>query len=72
LPADAPAGSFMSENPVAIAQTDSAVVAASAFRENGLKYLPVIADQQSRRMVGFIRARKLMASVMQRVGAPSA
>lgn len=72
LPADAPAGSFMSKNPVAIAQTDSAVVAASAFRENGLKYLPVIADQQSRRMVGFIRARKLMASVMQRVGAPSA
>jgi len=72
LPADAPASSFMSKNPVAIAQTDSAVVAASAFRENGLKYLPVIADQQSRRMVGFIRARKLMASVMQRVGAPSA
>jgi NADH:ubiquinone reductase (H+-translocating) len=72
LPAEEPASSFMSENPVAIAQTDSAVVAASAFRENGLKYLPVIADQRSRRIVGFIRARKLMASVMQRAGAPSA
>lgn len=72
LSAEEPASAFMSKTPVAIAQTDTAVVAAAAFRENGLKYLPVIADQQSRRIIGFIRARKLMASVMQQIGAPSA
>lgn len=68
-PADAPASAFMSKVPVAIARTDSTLVAASAFREHGFKYLPVVTDHQSRRIVGFVRARKLMASVMQQVSA---
>jgi len=71
LTADAKVDSFMAKSPVAITATDTAVVAASAFREHGFKYLPVISDQASRRIVGFVRARKLMASVMQQVGAPA-
>ncbi len=72
--ADAPASTFMTREPAAITSNDTPLVAASAFREYGLKFLPVIADRQSRRIVGFIRARKLMASVMQQsgVGSPAA
>jgi NADH:ubiquinone reductase (H+-translocating) len=69
LPADTPTTAFMSKTPVAITQADSVLVAASAFREHGFKYLPVVADLQTRRIIGFVRARKLMASVMQQVSA---
>jgi NADH dehydrogenase len=61
------AGDFMTKDPVTITPADSALVAASAFREYGMKYLPVIADQPSRRIVGFVRARKLMAAVITRL-----
>jgi NADH dehydrogenase len=67
LPAESPADSFMSKGPVTVAAGDSVMVAAAAFREHGFKYLPIVADQQGRRIVGFVRARKLMASVMQQV-----
>ena len=69
LPAEAPASAFMSKTPVTIAQTDSVMIAAAAFREHGFKYLPIVSDPQSRRIVGFVRARKLMASVMQQISA---
>jgi len=67
--ADTPAAAFMIKDPTVITQTDTAVIAASGFREHGLKYLPVVTDLQTRRIVGFIRARKLMASVMHQVSA---
>lgn len=70
--ADTPAVSFMIKDPAVITQSDTALVAASAFREHSLKYLPVVADLPSRRIVGFIRARKLMASVMQQISAAPA
>lgn len=69
LPPETPASAFMSKSPVAIAQSDTPLVAASAFREHGFKYLPVVTDHVSRRIAGFVRARKLMASVMQQVNA---
>ena len=69
LPAESPTNAFMSKTPVTIAQSDSVMVAAAAFREHGFKYLPIVTDQQSRRIVGFVRARKLMASVMQQISA---
>ena len=65
--ADTPTSDFMIKEPAFITQTDTAMVAASAFRERGLKYLPVIADPASRRIVGYVRARKLMARVMQEI-----
>jgi len=61
------AEAIMTKDPVAILESDTALVAASAFREHGMKYLPVIADRESRRIVGFVRARKLMASVLQKI-----
>jgi NADH dehydrogenase len=64
LAPDAPASAFMVGNPVAILATDSALVAVAAFRENGIKYLPVVTDQASRRLVGFIRARHLLARIL--------
>jgi NADH dehydrogenase len=67
--ADTPAAIFMIKDPTVLTQADTAVIAASGFREHGLKYLPVVADLQTRRIVGFIRARKLMASVMHQVSA---
>jgi len=58
------AEAFMTKDPVSLLESDTALVAASTFREHGMKYLPVVADNDSRRMVGFVRARKLMASVL--------
>ncbi len=72
LPAESPASAFMSKSPVTIAASDSVMIAAAAFREHGFKYLPIVADQQGRRIVGFVRARKLMASVMQQISANQA
>lgn len=63
-PPEMPAAMFMTRDPIAIFATDTALIAASAFREHGVKYLPVVADQATRRLVGVIRARKLMARVM--------
>jgi CBS-domain-containing membrane protein len=69
---DTPAGQIMTKTPVAILESDSLPVAATVFRENGLKFLPVVADQASRRIVGFVRARKLMARVLQEIGSGTA
>ncbi len=71
-PAVTPVTQFMTKSPVAITQDDTCIVAAAAFREHGLKFLPVVADKQSLRLVGFIRARRLLAGVLQKVGPTSA
>lgn len=70
--AETPVSSFMIAEPACIAQTDSAMVAAAGLSEHSLKFMPVVADLSGRRIVGFVRARKLMASVMRqaRTGAP--
>ena len=67
-PPGTPAEQIMTKMPITILATDTPLIAAAVFRENGLKYLPVIADQASRRIVGFVRARKLMARVLQEIG----
>ena len=71
-PPETPAEQIMTKTPIAILETDTPRIAAAAFRENGLKYLPVVADQASRRIVGFVRARKLMARVLQEIGTGAA
>ena len=71
-PPDAPAAWIMSKNPSAITQADSCLVAAASFREYSLKFLPVVADQESRRIVGFIRARKLLAAALPRMNPAAA
>ena len=68
---ETPLADFMIKNPAFITVADNCQLAASAFRESGHKQLPVLQDRDSRRIVGFIRARKLIARIMQLVGPPS-
>lgn len=66
-----PLDDFMVKNPAIITIADTCLVAAAAFREHGHKQLPVVSDAETRRIAGVIRARKLIARVMQVVGPPS-
>jgi NADH dehydrogenase len=68
---DTPLAQFMKQDPATLAATDSALVAASAFSEHGYKTLPVVADKVSRRIVGVIRVRKLIARVLEVVPPPT-
>lgn len=66
-----PLADFMKKDPAVLAATDSALVAASAFQEHGFKTLPVVADKISRRIVGVVRVRKLIAKVLEVVPPPT-
>ncbi len=67
-----PLADFMIRHPAVIRADDSCLVAAAAFREHGHKLLPVVSDKQNQSIVGVIRARKLIARIMQVVGPPAA
>ncbi len=67
---ETPVAQFMVAAPAAILATDTALLAASAFREHGYKSMPVLADAASRRIVGLVRARKLIARLLQATPAP--
>jgi NADH dehydrogenase len=56
---------FMTKNPVAIAADDDCSVASAAMREYRLKSLPVVETKNSRKLVGCLKIRKLMAHVMR-------
>lgn len=71
LTPETPLREFMKKDPAAVAATDSPLVVASAFREHGFKALPVVADASGRRIVGVIRARKLIARILQIVPPPT-
>ena len=71
LAPETPLADFMIKNPAVIAATDTCLVAASAFREHGHKFLPVVRDLESRRIAGFIAARRLIGRIMQVVGPPN-
>jgi NADH:ubiquinone reductase (H+-translocating) len=68
---ETPLGDFMIRNPAVIKTTDTCLIAASAFREHGHKLLPVVYDKEGRSIAGVIRARKLIARIMQVVGPPA-
>lgn len=53
---------FMTRHPVTVNATDRAALAATILREHALKHLPVVAGPE-RRVVGVVRARRLMAHV---------
>lgn len=67
---ETPAAQFMVAAPAVILATDTALLAASAFREHGYKSMPVLADPATRRIVGLIRARKLIARLLQATPTP--
>jgi NADH dehydrogenase len=64
-----PVSDFMTKNPVAVAADDDCTVAASALREYRLKSLPVVEHKESRKLVGCLRVRRLMAFVMKEMDA---
>ena len=68
---ETPLASFMTKDPAMLAATDSVLIASSAFREHGYKVLPVVADKASRRIVGVVRVRKLIARILDVVPPPS-
>jgi NADH:ubiquinone reductase (H+-translocating) len=59
---------FMTRSPVTVAADDSCAVAANAIREYRLKNLPVVQNKQSRKVVGSLRLRCLMAFVFRELG----
>ena len=69
---ETPLSEFMITDPAIITVNDTALIAAATFREHGHKWLPVVQDVTSRRIAGVIRARKMIARIMQVVGPPSA
>ena len=71
LPPETPLAQFMAKDPACIAAADTALIAASAFREYGYKTLPVVTDQQGRRIVGVIRVRKLITRILEIVPPPT-
>ena len=66
-----PLADFMVKDPSSLAATDTALIAASAFRELNYKILPVVADKDSRRIVGVVRVRKLITRILQVVPPPT-
>ena len=62
---DSKLSEFMTKNPVALSVEDNCAVASAAIREYRLKSLPVVAGKNDRRLLGCIRARRLMAYVFQ-------
>jgi NADH dehydrogenase len=68
---DTPLAQFMTREPTCVAATDATRVAAAAFREHGFKILPVVADHVTRRIVGVVRVRRLIARVLELVPPPS-
>jgi NADH:ubiquinone reductase (H+-translocating) len=53
----------MTRNPVAVCAQDDCAVAATVIREYRLKSLPVVESKASRKLVGCIRVRRIMAYV---------
>ena len=65
---ETPVTEFMAKNPVALAAEDNCAVAAAALREYRLKSLPIVERKENRRLVGCVRARRLLALVSQNLG----
>jgi CBS domain-containing protein len=56
---------FMTKSPVALAAEDDCALAASAIREYRLKSVPVVDRKDTRKLIGCLRLRRLMAYVMK-------
>jgi CBS domain-containing protein len=56
---------LMTKDPVVVSVDDDCALAANAIREYRLKSLPVVDRKGSRKLVGCLRVRRLMAFVLQ-------
>jgi NADH dehydrogenase len=58
----------MTKNPVVVSADDDCALASTAMREYKLKTLPVVEQRESRKVVGCLRVRRLMAFVLKETG----
>lgn len=58
---------FMVANPLAVTANDNSLLAAATMRDHGLKWLPVVDDQESRRVVGYVRAEKMLYGILHKL-----
>jgi CBS domain-containing protein len=65
---ESPISDFMTKNPVALAADEDCALASGSIREYRLKSLPVVERKDSRKLVGCLRIRRLMAYVFQELG----
>jgi len=65
---DTPVKKFMVANPVSVSIDDALGVAANVFRDHGIKTLPVV-DPSTGKLAGCLRARRLMALLIENVQA---
>ncbi len=61
----------MTKDPVAVSLEDSSLSAAATLSDYKIKWIPVVDHKQSRRVVGCISARKMMAYVLKESSASS-
>ena len=57
---------IMISDPIAPTADDSTLLAVATMREHGLKQLPIIRNQQDRRLAGYVRIETVMNRVWQR------
>jgi NADH dehydrogenase len=62
-----PVSEFMTRNPVVVTLDDDCALAATTMREYRLKSLPVVERKDSRKLVGCLRIRRLMAFVFKEI-----
>jgi NADH:ubiquinone reductase (H+-translocating) len=62
---DTPVSSFMVRNPVAVTVDDDCLMAETVMLEHQLKWLPVVAGKNDRRIMGSLYLRRLIGHVLQ-------
>jgi NADH:ubiquinone reductase (H+-translocating) len=57
----------MAKNPVALSIEDNCATVSNALREYRLKSMPIVEHKETRKLVGCIRARKVMGHVLKKI-----
>ena len=65
LSGDAPVSEFMVRNPLTITVDDNCATAEAMLLEHSLKWLPVVAGKNDKRIAGCLRMRRLIGHVLQ-------
>lgn len=55
---------FCTKNPLAVQAIDSSLLAAQTMRDNGFKWIPIVSDKESRKIVGWVKAQTMISRVL--------
>ncbi len=58
---------IMVKNPIALTVNDTAALAIMTMREHGFKVVPIVEDNESRKIVGFVRIESIMDHIAQKL-----